>query len=457
MASDALLNYPDVLGTITQERINVSVVQAALAIRPKIARAGKPFEVLILLQNASNSAVDAVVTIRLPEVDFKRQRGKFTAKAQRLVIGLQPAEVGYAVLPVLTTPDTAPGRDYKIGVELTVRPLSKAGRVRATEGGAPLDITTLRPEIIAEIEALQKLTFSAPKASLMRGNVMDLTFNLLMGESSASAGDFKPNWTSLWTLQDERTGTGGVSLMRKYGEELRPQLSKLKYDLIYKALHEKTKQRFADAGYPLNPIEAMLITRLMTYVLQYSVPEMVAEVELNFYRAEWLNVLKLYEGDVYQDENTQALLPNWTLGWLKAIEIDRRALTYPDRAIAHFAFDDLIRDATRLGLHMLEDATQQELGDAEEMRLYADQIVNALNKRAPLVYDLVYLPLVLAGMLVFDKVRQPNDDNKKLIEGTRDLAKQRTDERNEDNEAVFDMTRFMIQTVLLKYGYAVDI
>ncbi len=450
------INYPDVLGAITNDRASVSVIQAAVGIRPKVTRAGKPFSVLILLQNAANSMVDAVVTIRLPEVDFKRQRGKFTAKVQRLVVGLQPAEVGYVALPVLTAPDTAPGRDYKIGVELAVRPLSKAERVRAVDGGTPLDLTSLRAEVVSEIEALQKLHFIAPKTNLMRGGLMELPFNLLMGDAEPLTDDLKPQWVSLWTLKDYRSDDD-FSLMRKHGDDLRPQLAKLRHDLIYKVFLDKTTKRFSEAGYPLNPLEATLITRLLVYVLQYSVPDMVADVELNFYHADWLNLLKLYESGTFKESGTLPVLPNWTMGWLKAIESDRRSLVYPDRAIAFFAYDDLIRDAVQLGLRMLEDATGQELGTPEEMEQYAEQVVDALNKRVPIAFDLVYLPLVLAGMLAFDRVRQPKDDIKQFAEGMRELIKLHDKERNADNEAVFDMLKFMVQTVLLKYGFAVDI
>lgn len=456
MPSEQRINYPDVLGAVTSDRVAVSVVQAAVGIRPKVARAGKPFSVLILLQNAANSAVDAVLTIRLPESDFKRQRGKFTAKAQRLVIGLQPAEVGYAVLPVLTAPDTAPGRDYKIGVELSVRPLSKTERVRAVEGGTPLDLTSLRGESLSEIEALQKLNFIAPKANIMRGGLMELPFSLLMGDADQPADDLKPQWVSLWTLKDYRSDDD-FSLMRKHGEDLRPQLAKLRHDLIYKGFLDKTNKRFSEAGYPLNELEATLITRLLVYVLQYSVLEMAADVELNFYRADWLNLIKLYESGAFKEAGALPVLPNWTMGLLKAIESDKRSLVYPDRAIAYFAYDDLIRDAVQLGLRMLEDATGNELGTPEEMEMYADQVVDALNKRTDIAFDLVYLPLVMAGMLAFDRVRQPKDDIKKFAEGMRELVKLHDKERTEDNEAVFDMLKFMVQTVLLKYGFAVDI
>jgi hypothetical protein len=86
------VNYPDVLGAITGgARCNIGVAQAALAVRPRVVRAGRPFEIILLLQNASGVDVDVTMTLHLPEVDAQKQRGKFVSKTTRLVIGMASA------------------------------------------------------------------------------------------------------------------------------------------------------------------------------------------------------------------------------------------------------------------------------------------------------------------------------------------------------------------------------
>ena len=76
--------FPDVLGYITGgERINIGVVQIAPGVRPKIAQAGRPFEIALVIQNACDAKVDVTINLHLPK--------QFAAKSSRIVVGLTPA------------------------------------------------------------------------------------------------------------------------------------------------------------------------------------------------------------------------------------------------------------------------------------------------------------------------------------------------------------------------------
>jgi len=94
-------NYPDILGLITGgERLNLDSVQIAVATRPRFVRAGRPFEILLLVQNAVDTDVDITMTLHMPSVDAKKQKDRFIIQTQRVVVGVKPAEVGYALLPI---------------------------------------------------------------------------------------------------------------------------------------------------------------------------------------------------------------------------------------------------------------------------------------------------------------------------------------------------------------------
>ena len=53
------------------------------------------------------------------------------------------AEVGYIALPVTTLPDTAISDGYRIGVEVEVKQLNKASRIRSSEGGGAVALERL--------------------------------------------------------------------------------------------------------------------------------------------------------------------------------------------------------------------------------------------------------------------------------------------------------------------------
>ena len=98
-------NLPDLLGAVTGgDRLNLDVMQCALGVRPSSIPAGKPFEAILLLQNASDVNVDVTAVVRLPEQDAKGKRNRFIVKRERLVVGLRPAEVGYMTLPLSSSP-----------------------------------------------------------------------------------------------------------------------------------------------------------------------------------------------------------------------------------------------------------------------------------------------------------------------------------------------------------------
>ncbi|KXK23601.1 MAG: hypothetical protein UZ15_CFX003000549 [Chloroflexi bacterium OLB15] len=105
------VNFPDILGELTQgARVQFGTVDAAVALRPRTPRAGKPFEIIVLLQNTLAAPVDVIVSLRLPEQDAKKQYGQFIAQSNRVIVGMRAAEVGYLSFPAMTLPTTSPRR-----------------------------------------------------------------------------------------------------------------------------------------------------------------------------------------------------------------------------------------------------------------------------------------------------------------------------------------------------------
>src|SRR5258708_3512400 len=91
--ADSAPNYPDLLGSITGgARYNINVAQVALGLRPRNVRAGRTFEVILLIQNATDVDIDVTATLQLPPQDTKKKPKRFIAKSERLVVGLRPAE-----------------------------------------------------------------------------------------------------------------------------------------------------------------------------------------------------------------------------------------------------------------------------------------------------------------------------------------------------------------------------
>lgn len=453
------LNYPDVLGAITgDKRLNAGVVQCAIATRPRIARAGKPLEVVLLIQSAADCPVEVIVTLNLPEQDANRRKGRFTARAKRLAVGLQPAEVGYVTLPVMIAPDTTPARGYKLSVDIAAKPTGKPQRVRTAEGGAPLQINTLRSEQIAQIEALKGLTYSHTPVSRLRPGSLEASFNLLAGDASET-GDLRSGWVSLWQITDYKTDDASV-ILRKHYQELRDYiLPHITHDQTVKALQERTQKRFADAGYPLHELELVVIARTLAHVLQYAVPpEQLRELDKRtFFPHDILYVDRVFEDADYLLDGRPVALPNWAIRMLSVLEIEKRAAQYPVRALVHFAYDELLRDAILFTFAVLQDATGEDLGTPEEMAIYANQVVELLDTPGSFDFAALYMPLVMGGLLVFNHALLRTDNLRYILDDIMAMDDLRVEEHNEETAPLLDMLRFVVRTVLYKFGHVQDV
>ena len=160
-------NYPDILSYVTDgQQMLVSVIQAALALRPEVVPAGRPFEAIIMLQNTTDVNVEVTAVMQLPPVDAAKVKGRFVAQNERQMITLLPAEVGYLVMPLYAYPDTTPAQNYKLGVELRAVPTAQPRRVRQINtNGVTSEINLdyyfyMTDETIDRLMQLRELHFS---------------------------------------------------------------------------------------------------------------------------------------------------------------------------------------------------------------------------------------------------------------------------------------------------------
>ncbi|MCA9911453.1 MAG: hypothetical protein KC519_22520, partial [Anaerolineae bacterium] len=264
------VQYPDVLGAVTGgTRVAMGVMQFALALTTDVIAAGRASEAILLVQNASDHKVEIAALLHLPDHDAKRQKGRFISRSARVAVPVQPGEVGYIRLPFGVLPDTASGDQYKLSVDIEVRSTSagKPKRVRGQDGGITFDPDTISDEARAHYEALLDLMFSAHKPALR--NALDMTFAVTEAHL-APPPKLKAQWTSLWTMADadERL------IMLRYADLLTVKvLPQLRRQKVLPSLMEATKEHFSDAGYPLHDVEATLIAKMLTLILEYASPQ----------------------------------------------------------------------------------------------------------------------------------------------------------------------------------------
>lgn len=449
MPDSSALNYPDILGFITGgPRLNVGVVQIALATRPRVVRAGRPFEAILLIQNACDANVDVTAILQLPEFDAHKQRRRFVTKTERLLVGLRPAEVGYVVLPLACLADTAVGNDYRLGMAVEVKPQSKPNRVRLPEGGAPFAIEHLPDESQTRLAELKRLTFSVARRGLV-GMVVEAPF-MVMGAQVGPIPDFKPAWYSLWTMADYYRDEG--MLLDRYGDLLQTHvLPALKRHKLFTPILNAVHRRVGGTGYALEPVEALYIAKLLVAIL-----EMASSVDNSY---EYLgddryNVALLLKQRGVPDAGGTIAMPSWCRGMLRTLVRSEAAADHPIQTLAGPLFDELLRDAIRLAFRAIITVTGVDLGTEQDMQDYAEQLVGLIMAPGhPLTFSDVYLPLVIGGIIFCDRVVAPEEKVGERLAEMAAALQNRAGERSEDNDLVFWLTERVLDQALQKYGY----
>ena len=439
------LSYPDVLGLITGgQRCNIGNAQVALAVRPRVVRSGCPFEVIVLMQNASDADIDVALTLHLPGVDAKRQRDRFITQNQRMVVRVKGAEVGYVVLPISTLADTAVSDGYKFGVEIDVKALARGNRIRKSEGGGSVPLETMSDETKAALDALKTLTFYTAKH--MARNLIDLPVTVMSG-TLGSLADFTPGWVSLCKVSDY----GDTRLLlHHFGPTVQVNLlPKLKRALLFKPLLDTTTQRFADAGYPLKEAEAEAIAKLLTLVLEFATPRINAHGNI---AARNFDVEALLLRDPFTFD-LPPVFPFWFRAMIATLERDERAASYPEQVIPRYLYHDLLRDAANLGFDLVNEATGEDLGSAEEQALYREQIITLLAAKAGLDFNRVYLPLVMGGLLISDQFVVAKENPADMLRDIGSALQDRFAELQETDHAIYAMTNSIIARAGQRFGF----
>jgi len=434
----AALNFPDVLGFITGgKRANLQWIHMATALRPRVVRAGRAFEMLLLIQNVSDLELEVTATLRLPDKDSKGQKGRFVTKAGRLIVKLDPAGVGLITLPLSSMPDTASAADYKISMDLKIAPLSKdkPQRVRTESGEGEFNVELLDTDRQTQLTELKNLQWTAQHSGASITSTL-----MVMSGTVGSFADLQPTWTTLWTLRDH---SDKRLLLQKLAPLITEQvLPHMNVRMALPILLEYTQKRFANAEYKLQEIEVNLIARLLTLMLAYAGAD-EARASLMATGRDY-NLTRIFKSDYLLNADNPIQLPAWFDAFMGLVEKDARLMAHPVKATAHFLYEALMRDAMLHAFNRIEQMVDVEIGTPDERLAYVENIIEA-TRTGKLDFELLYMPLVLGGIIVADQVLVKGEKASDLYPQIRAMYDARYSERNADNAGTFDLANTLIE------------
>lgn len=427
------VNYPDVLGYITGgTRQNLGVVQAAATTHPAQINAGRPFEIIVLLQNITAARVEVAL--------IPGQKNWLALAKEQVRAVLEPGEVGILSIGAKIHPKTPEGQQ-SLPLDIQTRAADpKAAVIREADGGGKFTVDTLSEVRRKLIDGLQKLPFNARKRGLLRASGLEVEITV---KAAGDAPAVKPRtgWRSLWTMADM---DDLAPLVEQYAELITLRvLPKLTRQQLYEPLRTQVIALFEGAGYPLQPLEVEAITRLMLLVLEYANAPHNGHSSLQ---------AGMYDISGKMAQGAAHSLPRWVQTLLRTITRDPRAVQAPVKFIPLMAHDALLYDAMMLGFQLVDDATGDPLGTPEEMTAYADKLLNKIARQQALTFGDVYMPLVTAGIIAYEYVLLPEEKLSAVLNEMIDLLEQRQNELNDENELIFEIADQILTQSLRKYG-----
>lgn len=442
-------NYPDVLGYLTGgDRLNVGVVQVALALEPQVVFAGRPFKAILLVQNAADVDVELHVTLHLPKADHAGLKRPFFTKNNHILVGLRKAEVGYLVFHIGSLPDVAPYDAYPLTVEIDAQPNARPHRIRQQDAGGVFTEADIEPlESADHFERLSRLEYTVEKGGLLAKSVAT-TFSVLSSHQVAQLTDLKPAWVSLWTMRDFQHDL--ADLLANYGTLLRDRtLPNLKRHKIYEPIRTAASAKFEAGGFALHDLEAQYLAKGLIATLERALltrPEPEAfPGERRYHVQHWLQ-------HTPPADYATLTLPSWCEGMLRAIATNDHCAPYPGPVLANFALPYLMYDSVTYMAHQVQASAGTRPSDEARIQQFAEDAVAAicLGER-PLTFRDAYLPLILGGVLATSDLVLPREDPSQTLPELEQVMHSRAATLTDADQAAYHLGTRVFESVMQRY------
>jgi hypothetical protein len=149
-------------------------------------------------------------------------------------------------------------------------------------------------------------------------------------------------------------------------------------------------------------------------------------------------------------------LPHWFRGMLKAVDYNPTAAEAPISAITSTLYDDLLRDASQLSFRMIAQVTGEKIGGEADVAAYTDGLIEKLQTPdAALHFSDVYMPLVIGGIILFDRASLPDEKLGDSLTAVSSALQGRRAELSADDQIAYRVVEKVIERARQKYGYQV--
>jgi hypothetical protein len=372
--------YPDVIGEYvdTPERFATGGLQYAGYFSAESIIPGQVAYFYLVLQNTLNVALEATVRFTSPQSGgfLRAKKPLLQIDEEEIAIKLGAAEVGILTIPLIAT-EYAENGECDLTVEAKAAAQEKGERIRPTKSNSFLDNKLIDSPVGLNLVGSLGATY-------VERNAKKAVFPVIIAGApgdAAEQAELNHSYEIIWRKKEAKFFTQAVQEVHLREVKLRKELN---VEAIYANLYGESTQRFADVGLPLRIGEAIVLAKILTYTCQY------------------------FMADSHRFNGLMVPI------WEHALESEMDT-THSLEVIRSVGYYHVIKLAIALSFGLLNQLFNRQLWPRFERQALANHIANNIDLGQPLDMDFLYLPLLLAGTQICDKVRFQGEDVKHTL------------------------------------------
>jgi hypothetical protein len=391
--------YPDILGDLVEarNRFEVSGVHYVSTLGPATIAPGENTHLRFWLQSCWDVPVEVAIAITLPA----QPAPTFSIIQKRTDVPLEPAEVGEVAIPIACTAETPPA-DYALQVRIGAKPKERGLFVRSKENQGHLADSALSFTTGMSLAASMGLGF---KARTQPEQTLSLRVAGL--PQRGPAPNLMPTYLSHWTVEQLPIQGRARKLVNDQRLYLVPQLSR---QALFVAFLEESRARFKDAQLSLQMGEAIFLAKILTYTIEHFM--------------------------TLPDGQDGILVPAYTLAYRYDLPTND-----PVFLVVQADYARIVRLACSLSFGLLRRRQRRDIWTLEEQMAVTDLVADRVERGGSLPAEFLYLPLLLGGLMVANKVVLGSED---LAQSVDLIAKARL-QRNDDLAQNADLVSLLDQ------------
>jgi len=328
----------------------------------------------IFMQNTFNVPVNVQIKVILPQSGglFRRSAPLLKIQDPVLQVNLGKAEAGLLTIPITTTEHSKAG-EQTVTIEMKTGTQEKPNRLRPKQSQSLLGQGFIDSPVGLNLVGTMGATFAEKQSKKAK---FDLT---IAGKPTPGerAPRLKAKYQKIWTHEQ-------LEQFNQIIHEINLREVKLQQELgiepLYAMLYAESTGRFADAGLPLRVGEAIVLAKILTYSCQYFLSN--------------------------ANRRNGLLVPVWERAYAEGVDT-----TDILEMIRTVGYHHILKLSIAISFGLIAKAVGRQLWPLVERQAVNTHIADSIETGQNLASDFLYLPLLMAGIIVSKKLTMEGEDH----------------------------------------------